>query len=57
MKLQLLAEDGWEDCMETSNRNHNTIYASLSKVQSWRTLRHNDQKNEYLDVRFNFVNG
>jgi hypothetical protein len=49
-------EDGYVDCMAGFNSNQNTIYASFSKVWSWRILGHNDQKSECLDVRLDFVN-
>ena len=50
-----MKEGGYEDCMATFDSNHNTIYASFSKVQSLRTLGHNDQKSELLDVRLDCV--
>ena len=52
-----MKEGGYEDCMATFDSNHNTIYASFSKVQSLRTLGHNDQKSERLDVRLDCVKG
>ena len=52
-----MKEGRYEDCIATFNSNHNTIYASFSKEQSLRTLGHNDQKSERLDVRLDCVKG